>query len=280
MRRLAFAAVILMSGCATPARQTQAVLKSPLHIPTYFQIKNMPFVAQTEGYCGPATLSMAMRWAGSHITLEDLGPQVMTPGKKGTLQVDMISAGRRQGLMAIPLEGLPALLTEVASGHPVIVFENLGFSWYPQWHYAIVFGYDLETQEVIMHSGADAFKHWDMSRFERSWMLGDYWGLVLLPAGELSAAADELAHMRAAAGLEQAGKIREAGLAYHRILEQWPKSLGALIGLGNLAFKRNDFHGAVGFLKMAAEFYPDSIMARHNLTVASAAAAALRPVER
>ena len=72
------------------------------------------------------------------------------------------------------------MLTEIAAGNPVIIFENLALSWLPQWHYALALGYDLQRQEIILHSGHDANFRWDLSKFERSWMLGDYWGLVVL----------------------------------------------------------------------------------------------------
>jgi tetratricopeptide (TPR) repeat protein len=211
-----------------------------------------------------------MNWAGKMISVDELAPQVYTPGMRGSLQTDLLSASRRQGLMAIPIQGLPSLMAEVAAGHPVIVFENLALSWAPQWHYAIIFGYDLSAQEVIMHSGPQAFKRWDMSRFERSWMLADYWGLVVLPPDELSKTANEMAHLTAASGLEQAGRKNEAEIAYERILWRWPGSLGALIGLGNLKYEKKEYSASIWYLQQAIENYPDSAIAWHNLAIAQA----------
>jgi tetratricopeptide (TPR) repeat protein len=211
---------------------------------------------------------MAMNWAGKMISVEQISLQTFTPGMKGSLQSDLISASRRNGFMAVPIEGLPALLTEINSGHPVIVFENLALSWLPQWHYAIVFGYDLTKEEMIMHSGPDAFKHWDMSKFERSWMLANYWGLVVLPAGEISSSATELANSIAAAGLEQVGQKVAAEKSYSAILKKWPSSLTALIGSANLAFENNNYLLAVTYLQEAVKYYPNSATVWHNLTIA------------
>ena len=175
-------------------------------------------------------------------------------------------------MLAIPIEGMEALLTEIAGGHPVIVFENLALSWLPQWHYAIVYGYDLNQPSVTMHSGPEQGKVWDMRKFERSWKLGEYWGLVVLPPGELAASADELAHVRATAALESLGKSIEAEFSYKEILKRWPKSLGSFIGLANIAFKRKDSKSAIRYLVNASELHPSTAVVWHNLAFAYGAA--------
>ncbi|MGZ3690593.1 MAG: PA2778 family cysteine peptidase [Pseudobdellovibrio sp.] len=257
-----------LSGCITPARQTYALLHQPTKLPPYIQIDEVPFIDQTNGYCGPATLSMAMNWAGEKVTINEIAAEVYTPGMKGSFQTDMISAGRRHGLMAVPIHNLNDLLTEVAAGHPVIVFENLSLSWLPQWHYAVVFGYDIPKAQIIMHSGHDAFYHWSLEKFERSWMLGDYWGLVVLPAGELAVTADEKSNLAAAVGLEQLKKFEQAEKSYRQILKKWPNSLVSMIGLANIAYVQGRRSEAVRLLTQAVKQHPESAEARHNLTVA------------
>lgn len=263
-----FILCFLCVGCATRAVQTEALLAEPGDRPVMHLIQDVPFIDQTLGYCGPATLTMAMRRAGQDVTVDEIAAQIYTPGLKGSLQSDLIGASRRQGLMAVPIHHLSALLDEVAAGHPVIIFENLGLTWAPNWHYALVLGYDLAKQEIIMHSGHEAYFRWDLKKFERSWMLGEYWGLVVLPAGELSVSADELVQVAAAYGLEQAQKYKEAEKSYNRILEKWPNSLVALIGLGNLAFQKRDQKKALEFLQRAVKAHPESVAAKHNLSVA------------
>lgn len=264
--------VLFLMGCASATPQADALLVGSKNNPAAKVIGVVPFVEQTAGYCGPATLTMALQWAGKNISVEELSSQVYTPGMKGSLQTDMISASRRQGMMAFPIEGFAALIQEINAGHPVIVFENLSVSWYPQWHYAIVFGYDLSAQKVTMHSGPEAFKNWDIRKFERSWSLGGYWGLVVLKPDQLSASANELAHASAAASLERIGKIEEANTAYQKILQRWPRSLVAHIGLANIAYTKRDYKRAVIFLDQARVDHPDSAVVWHNLVFAEAAA--------
>ena len=259
---------LFLSSCATVGEQTKAVLLSPPDIPSHEEIGTVPFVKQTSGYCGPSALTMVMQWAGHPISVESLTPEVYTPGKKGTLQLDLVSASRRHGLLAIPIEGMVSLLREVAAGHPVIVLENLGLSWFPQWHYSVVVGYDLKDQELIMHSGDNAFSRLSLNYFEHGWKLGDYWGLVVLPATQLSVTADELDHLKAAVGIEQANLPEDAEQAYKSILRRWPNSLAALIGLGNLAYQKKDYSWAVIYLNLATRLHPESLAAQHNLAIA------------
>lgn len=271
---------LTLTACVSAAPQTEALLLNTQGLPKSQQIEGVPFIQQSENYCGPATLTMALNWAGKKVAIEEVAAQVYTPGMKGSLQSDMVSASRRQGLVAIPIEGMTALLREVAAGNPVIVFENLSVSWLPQWHYAIVFGYDLSQQYVLMHSGPEAFKRWDLRKFERSWKLGEYWGLVVLPPGVLAATADELTHVRATAALERINKLNEASLSYQKILQRWPQSLGANIGLANIAYGKKEMTEAVRRLRKATEDHPHSAPAWHNLAIAQKAALMKKEAQR
>ena len=261
-----------LAGCASPGRQTRALLDQPPQVPASYLIENAPFIDQPEGHCGPATLTMAIQAQGLTKSLAEITPQVYTPGNRGSLQMDMVSSARRNGMLAVQIGTMSDMLTEIASGHPVIVFQNLGFSWLPKWHYALAVGYDLPKQELVLHTGPNAFRRESMNRFEHGWKLGGYWGLTVIKPGELAASASELAHLTAATGLEQADRQNEAERAYNSILTRWPKSLGALVGLGNITYKRGDYKSAIRHLKRATELHPDSVIARHNLSIAETAA--------
>lgn len=272
MRVLAFCLLPwIFSGCVSVTPQAEKLLGNPGGLPPSARIEGVPFIQQSANYCGPAVLAMALNWAGDKAPLAEVAAQVYTPGLKGTLQSDMIGASRRRGLMAVPIQGMEALFAEVAAGHPVIVFENLALPWLPQWHYALVFGYDLQKQTVLMHSGPEAFKEWDLRKFERSWKLADYWGLVVLPAGTLAQTPGELDQVRAAVALEQMGKWEEADQAYQSLLKRWPGSLAPWIGRANIAYGRKNFSRAAQLLKEALRFHPGDRALLHNLAVAEEA---------
>lgn len=255
-------------GCASRAVQSERVLAdSNRRFPPQYKVLGVPFIEQKTAQCGPATLAMALNFQERATTAEELVPMVMTDPKRGTLRPDMISAARRLGYMAVPITGMDLLFSEVSQGHPVIVFENLSVSWLPQWHYALVYGYNLETETVTLHSGPEEAKVWDLKKFERSWMLGDYWGLVILKPGQIAHSAGELANLAAAAGLERAGHLDRAHDSYQGILTAWPQSLGARIGLANVAFAKNNYPAARSHLRTALKHHPDSTAALHNLKV-------------
>lgn len=284
---LILALAVFISGCASSTKQVDSFLAEQTSLPDAVEISNVPFINQEVGHCGPATLTMAMMAVGKEVELATITSQVYTPNMKGTLQTDMMSATRRQGMLAIPIENLNSLLTEVAAGNPVIIFENLAFAWMPQWHYALVYGYDLKREVVIMHSGSEQSKHWDLRKFERSWKLGDYWGIVVLPPNQLSVTGSELSHLTAAAALEKLELKEEAFTAYNKILSRWTESLGALIGLGNYYFAKSNYKESAKKLSLAVRHHPLSAIAWHNLAIAQklskqsklAKASALKAIE-
>lgn len=272
MKYLVLCSGLFLSGCASSTKQTDALYSSRWQMSTTAQ-NSAPFIQQDAGHCGPATLTMAIQSTGTPADLQEITEQVYSPGAKGSLQTDIISSARRQGMMAVQINGLQALLQEIEAGHSVIIFENLGIKWIPQWHYALVTGYDLQRKVLTMHSGPNPNQKIDIAEFELAWKQGDYWGLVILKPGQLAASGDELAHLQAAASLEQINKLPEAQLAYLSILSKWPRSLIAHIGMGNIYYKLEDYNTAVDFLRIATMIDPESKAAIHNLQVARAAQA-------
>lgn len=259
-----------LAGCASNSLQTKALDSSTYKLQSIVNNK-APYIEQKAGHCGPATLAMAIAATGFPTQVDEITSQVYTPQAKGSLQENMISAARRQGFLAIPISGFDSLLKELEAGHVVIVFENQGIGWLPQWHYALVTGYDLQKKTLVMHSGPNPNQFVDMAEFELSWKLTNYWALVVLPPGEVSASADEITQLQAAAALEKMENLEAAKRAYLGILSNWPDSLIARIGLGNVYYNSGDYWSAVRFLQTANKLYPDSIEARKNLQVATEA---------
>lgn len=263
---------ILSTSCATRRFQTDSIVHSRLGIPKAHRINDVSFIKQKENHCGPASLAMILKRQEKLISVEELASQMYTPLKQGTFQTDIISATRRQGMMGIPVNSIANLLKELAAGNPVLVFQNLGLKKMPKWHYAVAVGYDLKKPDIILHSGPYKNLKTDMRIFEHSWALSDYWGLVVLPPGKLSETASELDHMQAAVGLEQLEKFNEVEKAYLSILERWPDSLSALIGMGNIRFAQTRYSEAVIYLTAATIKHPASSTAWHNLALAQGAA--------
>lgn len=235
------------------------------------EIKDVPFFSQTRYHCGPAALAMTLAWTGLPVTQDDITPQVYTPGRKGTLQTDILGAARRNGRLAVPVTKLSDLFREVAAGNPVLVFQNLQLQMFPLWHYAVLIGYDMEREDVILHSGTERRRVTALNTFAHTWARSGSWAVVVLPPDRLPATAGELADVRAAAGLERVGRTAEAAVAYRTIRGRWPKSYAAAMGAGNASYASKDYAAAREAFKAATGIRPKAAAPWNNLAYALAA---------
>jgi len=243
---------------------TGAMLQTP-GMPVRARVANVPFFAQEELQCGPAALAMTLNWSGIAVQPSDLTPQVFTPDLKGSLQSALIGATRRHGRVAYPIAGSEALLAEISAGNPVIVLVNLGLSWYPKWHYAVVIGFDQELEEIILHSGLTANEHLSYRVFLNIWRRSESWGLLVLPPDRLPAGAEEENWLEAVAGLEGAGELPGAAVGYSAALKRWPKSFVAWMGLGNSLYSLHDLEGSAEAFRRATLLQPDNGIPFNNL---------------
>ena len=177
----------------------------------------------------------------------------------------MIAAARRHSRIAYPISGAAAMLSEVGAGHPVIALQNLGLSWKPVWHYAVVVGYDLKQGIVIVHSGNTPRKRISLRVFENTWTRSGHWGLLVLPPTRLPATATHHDFVSAVVGLEKAGQWQVAIQGYKTALARWPDSLGAYIGLGNSYYALGDKISAEAAFRQATRRFPTNGSAFNNL---------------
>ena len=253
-------------------------------LPVAETVEQVPFFPQDDFYCGPAALAMTLAWSGLDVSQDDLVPIVYTPGRSGTLQTDILAGARRYGRLAVPVRTLPDLMAEIAAGHPVLVFQNLGLAFYPQWHYAVATGFDREARTIRLHSGRIENLETRLATFARTWARAGDWALVVLSPDRLPATADERAVLAAAAALERAGETGAAHTAYQTILQRWPNSLPGQIGLGNTAYALGDHAAAIAAFRAATAQHPNAAAAWQNLAFvldeAGEAAAAAEAAEQ
>jgi len=205
--------------------------------------------------------------AGLTATPEQLADAVFLPAREGALQTEMLAAARRFGALAVPLSpALETLFAEVAAGHPVVLLQNLGLSFATRWHYAVLVGYDLSTQEVVLRSGTTEREVMGFALFERTWARGAHWAFVALPPGRLPATATEVDAVQAAIGFERVAPPTEALRAYDSLVARWPGNALAGLGQGNARFASGDLAGAAQAFERVA-FQHDNAAAWHNLGV-------------
>ena len=258
----------LLNGCAllVPPQYSEIKERRPSDLPARVELKDVPFFAQEDYQCGPAAIAMAMNAAGAKVTPEEMIDQVYLPARKGSLQIEMLVAPRRHGLIAYELAPqMTDLLREVAAGTPVIVLENYRYRWWPLWHYAVIVGYDLNEGEVIRRSRTRERQTMPFPVFEYVWIDDGYWAMVVVPPDRVPVTATEERYGQAVAALEKSGHVNNAHIAYDAMLKRWPSSFVGLMGLGNTAYALKDLSGAEAAFRQATQAHPDAPAAFNNL---------------
>ncbi len=255
--------LLFVSGCtlkgSDPIQYPSLNLTRETHIPS------VPFYAQDNFNCGPASLAMVLSWSGLNVIPEDLKSEVLVPKRKGSLQYGLKTASRRHGRLAYEISGMQQLLAEVDAGHPVIILQNLGLKWFPKWHYAVVVGYNLKKDLIFLHSGDRKNLNQVFHIFHNTWERSGYWGLLVLKPGDMPATARQKKYLQAVIGLEQAGKWQAAAQSYEAALLKWPQNLTAAIGRGNCLYHQDKFKKAELAYRKAIVNHPKNPEIYNNL---------------
>ena len=280
LRLAALLGLTILSACAGRAPHLPDTANLA-HLPDQVLLQDVPFHAQDEYQCGPASLAMVLNHREVAATPEGLKDRVYIPERQGTLQVEMVSAVREKDLLVYPLDKqLEAILTELDAGNPVLVMQNLAFNWYPQWHYAVVIGYDLPARQLIVHSGLNAAQREAFPIFMRTWSRADYWARVVLAPGQLPATAAALTYLKAASDLEQTGRLHSALQSYQSAIEQWPDQPSARFGLANTLWAIGDKAAALREFQRLVQDFPDFQPGWNNLAVGLEASGCRAQAER
>jgi hypothetical protein len=255
----------LLGGCATPPQVAALQRDWPSQLPERVLLTQVPFHPDDGDLCGPTTLATVVQAAGGSATPAELKPQVYLPGRQGALQLEMLAAARRQGLVAYPLKPtLQTVLAEVASGHPVLVLQNLSLPVRPLWHYAVVVGFDRASGEVVLNSGMTERMRLPLSTFEHTWARSDHWAFRVTPPQQLPISAEPDHWATAVAALERVHP-NAAQTAYRTALQQWPGHRISLLGLGNTAYALGQREAAAKAYEATTQAHPDFADAWHNL---------------
>jgi tetratricopeptide (TPR) repeat protein len=257
--------LVLLQGCAGLFPQTAKLAEGlPAGLPEKVELTEVPFYPQKEYQCGPAALATALVASGVKVTPDELVPQVYLPARKGSLQVEMLAAARRHGLVAYQLAPrFEDLLREIAAGTPVIVLQNLALG--EGWHYAVAVGYDYPGGKLVLRSGETEREVLNFPAHEAFWKRSGYWAMVAVPPSRIPATAEESRWLAAIAALERAGGARAARTAYAAFLERWPANVGAAIGLANTLHAAGELGRAEEVLRRAAEREPENPIVLNNL---------------
>ncbi len=255
---------LLAAGCAQRTALIAPALTPPAQ--AVVELTGTPFFPQRDYQCGPAALATALAASGVEVTADALVERVYLPGRKGSLQPELLAASRSFDRLPYVLEpSLPALLSEVAAGHPVLVLQNYGLESVPLWHYAVVVGFDSTRDRVVLRSGTKERLEMSARRFMGSWERGGRWAVTILQPDVLPASVERGRFLEAAAGLEATRRFDAAGLAYRAALQRWPDDTTALLGSGNVSYAAGDLAGAEAAYRHVLRVDPAHAVARNNL---------------
>ena len=257
--------LLLAGGCAKRHPGLEAYLNDSDITPT-LELLDTPFFPQEDHQCGPAALATVLVASDISVTPDELTSKVYLPQREGSLQLELIAAVRRYGRLPYVLDGeLPAILSELTSGRPVLVLQNQGLASYPFWHYAVVVGFDTSRDEIILRSGDRQRLTMSTQNYLRSWELANYWALAVLRPGEMPVAPDETRYVHAIAALESAAQPEVAAVFYTAALSRWPDNTLALFGTGNIHYAQGNREAAEAAYQRLLLIKPDYAAARNNL---------------
>ncbi|PPC95746.1 PA2778 family cysteine peptidase [Methylotenera mobilis] len=260
---LMLAFFLLLNACAATGVRETVQNKD---LPRQHELTKTPFFPQELYHCGPAALATALNAIDINVTPDQLVPEVYIPARQGSLQIEMLAASRRHGALSVKVAPrLDAVLKEVAAGNVVVVMQNLGLSWAPSWHYAVVVGYNLEQEKIWLRSGTFERFEMTLSTFQRTWARSEYWAFVALKPGSLPASDDPDAVAKAIVAFEKNSNKKDAYLSYDAAVKRWPDHLVLLMGLGNSAYALGNYSHATSAFRDATTAHPDSAAAHNNL---------------
>lgn len=228
---------LLLHACAgTP--QTDAILTNippPLQAPV--ELSDVPFFPQQAYQCGPAALATLLVYQDVAVSPDELTPKIYIPQKQGSLQVEIIRAIRDYQLVPYVIKPeLNDLLVEVRAGHPVLVMQNLGVSWYPQWHYAVVIGYNLQDEVILLRTGEIERYPMSMKTFEYTWRRSQHWAVVALRPDTLPATVDRWRYLKTIVAFEQTRNWPVLNQTYETGLQRWSDDRDLLMGYGTALY--------------------------------------------
>jgi hypothetical protein len=264
MGRLLPALLLCLSGCAGFPESVRSLPDSDIVV----ELTDTPFFPQETYQCGPAALATALHASGTEVLPEELVPKVYIPGRKGSLQIELMAATRTSLRLPYVLDAsLAAVVAELQAGRPVVILQNLGVSMIPRWHYAVVVGVDGQNERVTLRSGTEKRRQMPINLFLRTWARSEFWALVVLKLEELPAGVDRERYLAAVADLEQVGMTAEAATAWQTALDRWPDDPVAQFGLANSLLSLDQPEDAERVYRELLKGNPDLIVARNNLAM-------------
>ncbi|MBV4474131.1 peptidase C39 family protein [Pseudomonas botevensis] len=207
-------AALLVAGCvASLAGCAGSVAPEVKRLPERVELSGTFYRGEAH-QSGPQVLASLLSQQGIVITPGLLEKPLHLPGAEDKLQQNMQNLAREYGMVVYPLDNrLPALLTQVAAGYPVMVRFSEGSAFWAEPRYAILSGYDRQKQKVLLRAGMNRRELMSFSAFESAFEKSGGWAVLIQKPSQIPAAVDQQRWLKAADELAQTGQEREAAQA-------------------------------------------------------------------
>ncbi|BBP71769.1 hypothetical protein PHLH6_37730 [Pseudomonas sp. Seg1] len=207
-------AALLVAGCvAVLAGCAGSVAPEVKRLPERVELSGT-FYRGEANQSGPQVLASLLSQQGIVITPGLLEKPLHLPGAEDKLQENMQNLAREYGMVVYPLDkNLPALLTQVAAGYPVMVRFSEGSAFWAEPRYAILSGYDRNKQKVLLRAGMNRRELMGFSAFESAFEKSGGWAILIQKPSQIPAAVDSQRWLKAADELSRAGQEPEAAQA-------------------------------------------------------------------
>ncbi len=258
--------LIVLASCVSPPQSAALLNQTPAQFSDAVLVPDVPFFPQEDYQCGPAALATVLGASQLQVSPEELVPLVYVPERRGSFQVEMVAAARSYGRLAYQLPPtLQAMFSEVSRGYPVLVMQNLGLDWYPQWHFAVVKGFDLHQGHIILNSAITENYRVPLATFERTWARAGHWSVLVVEPGVMPISATPERYFNAVVALEGNNPAELTRQAYQAGLTRWPEDNNLLMGYGNLLYAQDNIGGAAEHYQKTIDAHPDYAPAYNNL---------------
>ena len=161
---------LIATGCAV---NIPLYKKGKLNDSKRFIIANVPFIAQKDDYCGPASLAMIFNFWGIDITQDEIAQEIYFPEMKGTLSIEMVLYAIQKEFETEVYQGnFQDLKNRITAGFPLIVSHRAN-KGQERVHYLIVWGFDDNREVFYVHSGIKRNMAMDYQTFLKYWSWAD-----------------------------------------------------------------------------------------------------------
>ncbi len=202
---LAAACVLSLAGCAG------SVQPEIQRLPERVELNGVPFYRGEAYQSGPQTLASMLSQQGIVMTPGLLDKPLHLPGAETQLQQNMQNLAREYGMVVYPLDSnLPALLTQVAAGYPVLLRFSEGSAFWKEPRYAILAGYNRHKQTVLLRSGMERRLLMSFNSFESAFQNAGGWAVLIQGPTQIPARVDRQRWLKATDELARAGQEQAA----------------------------------------------------------------------